>query len=82
MTKQEYNWYHREVKDALGHRVKAGDLVIFHWWDKRVEIGKVVKVCNIVLKISPLKWKNFPSWVLQRSPERVIKIKKNAIPKE
>lgn len=82
MTKQEYNWYHREVKDALGHRVKAGDLVIFHWWDKRVEIGKVVKVCDIVLKISPLKWENSPSWILQRAPERVIKIKKNAIPKE
>lgn len=82
MTKQEFNWYHREVKDALGHRVKAGDLVIFHWWDKRVEVGKVTKVCNRVLKIKPLKWKSSSSWELQRYSERVIKIKKNSIPKE
>lgn len=82
MTEQEYKWYHSEKQDALGHRVKAGDLVIFHWWNKSVKIGKIIKVCDKILKINPLEWANSPSWFVQREPGRVIKIKKGAIPKE
>lgn len=80
MTKQEYNWYHTEKEDSLGHKIRVGDLVVFHWWDKRVEVGRVTKMCSKVIKILPLKYQSSPSWEVQRSPDRVVKIKSDAIP--
>lgn len=82
MTKREYEWYHSERKDALGHTIKVGDLVIFHWWDRRVKVGKVIKICTETLKIQPLEFKNDPYWILLRYPDRVIKIKDDGIPEE
>lgn len=77
MTKQEYNWYHTEREDALGHKIRVGDLVALHWWDSRVKVGKVVRICKEVIKIEPLEH-NY--WVVQRHPHRVIKLKEDAIP--
>jgi hypothetical protein len=79
MTKQEYNWYHSEMTDALGHTIKVGDLVIFHWWDRRVKVGKVTRICKETIKILPLEYENSP-WDILRSPKRVIKIKDDGIP--
>lgn len=80
MTKQEYDWYHTEREDSLGHKIKVGDLVVFHWWDRRVEVGRVTKMCPNVIKILPLRYQNSPSWEIQRFPDRVVKIKSDAIP--
>ena len=81
MTKQEYEWFHTEREDALGHKIRVGDLVAFHWWDRRVKVGRVVKMCPSVIKISPLEYR-VSSWEIQRFPSRVIKIKSDAIPED
>lgn len=81
MTKQEYEWFHTEREDALGHKIRVGDLVAFHWWDKRVKVGRVVKMCPNVIKILPLEYPS-SSWEIQRFPDRVIKIKSDAIPED
>jgi hypothetical protein len=81
MTKQEYNWYNTEREDSLGHKIRVGDLVVFHWWDRRVEVGMVTKMCPNVIKILPLRNQGSPSWwEVQRFPDRVVKIKSDAIP--
>lgn len=77
MTRQEYEWYHTEREDSLGHKIKVGDLVVFHWWDRRVKVSKVVRLCSNIIKIESLE---FPGFIVQRFPGRVVKIKSDAIP--
>ena len=76
MTRKEFDEVHAERKDALGHTIKVGDLVAFHWWDKRTKVGKVVKICPKIIKIEPI---DLPGCIEQRCPKRVIKLKSDAI---
>ena len=79
MTRKEFEEANAEGIDALGHIIKVGDLVAFHWWDRRVKIGRVIKICSQTIKIEPV---NMPSYIEQRHPERVIKLKNDAIPED
>lgn len=79
MTQREFEEAHAERKDALGHTIKVGDLVAFHWWDRRVKVGKVIKICRRVIKIEPI---DIPQYIEQRYPNRVIKLKSDAIPED
>lgn len=79
MTRKEFEEANAERKDALGHTIKVGDLVAFHWWDRRVNIGKVIKICSRVVKIEPI---DLPQCTEQRYPERIIKLKSDAIPED
>lgn len=79
MTRKEFEEANAEREDALGHTIRVGDLVAFHWWNRRVKIGKVVKICSQVIKIEPI---DMPQYIEQRYPNRVIKLKSNAIPED
>jgi uncharacterized Zn ribbon protein len=79
MTRKEFEEANAERKDALGHTIKVGDLVAFYWWDKIVTLGKVIKICPQVIKIEPV---NMPKCIEQRYPDRVIKLKSDAIPED
>ena len=79
MTRKEFEEANAERKDALGHTIKVGDLVAFHWWDRRTKVGKVIKICSQTIKIEPI---DMPKYIEQRYPERVIKLKSDAIPED
>lgn len=79
MTRKEFEEANAERKDALGHTIKVGDLVAFHWWDRRVKVGKVIKICQKVIKIEPI---DIPQYIEQRYSNRVIKLKSDAIPED
>ena len=79
MTRKEFEEANTERKDALGHTVKVGDLVAFHWYNTIVKVGKVTKICPKTIKIEPI---NIPKCIEQRHPKRVIKLKSDAIPED
>ena len=79
MTRKEFEEANAERKDALGHTIKVGDLVAFHWYGRIVKVGKVIKICPKAVKIEPI---DMPKSIEQRHLKRVIKLKSDAIPED
>ena len=78
MTKREYNSLYGTTKDALGHKLCVGDLIVCCSYGNTATLYIVKKICNI--KILAVRAEN-KTWDNYFYPNRVIKINESGIPK-
>ena len=79
MTKKEYEELNRVALDKLGHQLHVGDLVIGYVYSSDVRLYKVKRFCKTKVVVSEAihnKWETY------MYPNKLIKIKKNGIPKD
>ena len=78
MTKREYDSLYGTTKDALGHKLYVGDLIVCCCYGNTAKLYIVKKICNI--RILAVRADN-KTWDNYFNPDRVIKINKKGIPK-
>lgn len=75
MNKKDYENSIREVKDALGHKLSIGDLVVAHIYSNLVGLHRVIKICSKTVKLEHIQKGHFIRLI---QPDKVVKIKEGS----